>query len=183
MRNPNSGPNPGPERGSDRGQVVPLLAAFVVFAGLALIALAHLGGGAVDRAAAKRAADSAALAGAAEGSEAASRFADLNDASMQKYEESGDDSTVEVHYGDARAVSRARRTGGGDHVKPGDPAPALRAALARAEQILGHKPAVLRASGYVAEFSPAGYAELAPRAAEAGLCPSGPNQMKVCGSD
>ena len=44
-------------RHSNRGQVVPLIAAFVVFAGLALIALAHLGGGAVDRAEAKRAAE------------------------------------------------------------------------------------------------------------------------------
>jgi hypothetical protein len=167
---------------NNRGQTVPLLAAFVVFAGLAMIALAHLGGGAVDRAAAKRAADAAALAGAAEGSDAATRFAEANGASVQKYKEAGDDATVEVHYGDARATSRAQREGGGENLKPGDPAPALRAALARAEQILGHKPAVVRASGYVAEFSPAGYAELAPRAQEAGLCPSGPNQMKVCGS-
>ncbi len=169
-------------RNTNRGQTVPLLAAFVVFAGLAMIALAHLGGGAVDRAAAKRAADAAALAGAAEGSAAAGRFAELNHASMQHYEESNDDATVEVRHGDARAVSRADREGGGDDAKPGGPAPALRAALARAEQLLGHRPGVVRASGYVAEFSPAGYAELAPRAAEAGLCASGPNQMKVCGS-
>jgi hypothetical protein len=166
---------------ADRGQTVPLLAAFVVFAGLAMIALAHLGGGAVDRAAAKRAADVAALAGAAEGSGAAGHFAELNHASLRKYEESDDDATVEVRHGDARAVSRAHRDGGGDE-RPGGPAPALRAALARAAQILGHAPTVVRASGYVAEFSPASYAELAPRAAEAGLCASGPNQMKVCGS-
>ena len=37
-------------RANERGQVVPLLAALIVFAGLAMIALAHLGGGAVERA-------------------------------------------------------------------------------------------------------------------------------------
>ncbi|MEY2469684.1 MAG: hypothetical protein QOF21_2382, partial [Actinomycetota bacterium] len=55
----------------ERGQVVPLLAALVVIAGLAMIALGHLGGGSVERAQARRAADAAALAGAAEGRSAA----------------------------------------------------------------------------------------------------------------
>ena len=167
---------------NERGQFVPLLTAFIVFAGFAIIALAHLGGGAVDRAEAKRAADVAALAGAAEGEGAAQRLAEENGASMSDYAESDDDATVEVHYGDARAVSRAHRDGGGEGTKPGDPAPALRAALARAAQILGHKPGVVRASGYVARFTPQGFAELEPRAAEAGLCPISPNEMKVCGS-
>ena len=49
----------------------------------------------------------------------------------------------------------------------------MRAALARAAQILGHKPKTVRARGLVADFTPEGFAELAPRAAEAGLCPSG----------
>jgi hypothetical protein len=167
---------------SDRGQVVPLLAAFIVFAGLALIALAHLGGGAIDRAQAKRAADAAALAGAADGPGAASRLASLNHASVSDYQESHDDATVEVHYGDARAVSRAHRDGGGRTAKPGDPSPALNAALARAAQLVGHRLEVVAASGYVARFTPNGYAELAPRASEAGLCPSGVNEMKVCGA-
>ena len=169
-------------RTRQRGQVVPLMAAFVVFAGLAIIALAHLGGGAVDRAEAKRAADIAALAGAAEGGGAAQDYARRNGAALRDYTESGDDTTVEVRYGDARAVSRAHRDGGKGSVRPGDPAPALRAALARAAQVLGHRPAVVRAVGYAARFTSAGYAELLPHATEVGLCPSGPDTLKVCGA-
>ena len=167
---------------SERGQFVPLLTAFVVFAGLTIIAIAYVGGGAVDRAVAKQSADAAALAGAAEGEDGARRLAKKNHASLTDYEESDDDATVEVHYGDARAVSRAQRDGGGKGTRPGDPYPSLRAALARAEQILGHKPKVVRASGYVARFTREGFEELAPRAGEAGLCASGPNEMKVCGT-
>jgi hypothetical protein len=169
-------------RKNERGQVVPLLSGFIVFFGLAVIALAHLAGGAVDRAEAKRAADVAALAGAAEGNEAATRFARANAASLTDYDRDGEDTSVEVHYGDARAVSKAHLDGGGQSQKPGDPAPSLRAALARAAQILGHQPGVVRASGYVVDLTPSGYAELAPRASEAGLCASGPNQMRVCGA-
>ena len=166
----------------DRGQVVPLMAGFVMFAGMSIIALAHLGGGAVDRAEAKRAADIAALAGAAEGQGAAADYAWRNGGSLRDYKESGDDTTVEVHYGDARAVSRAHRDGGRGAARPGDPAPALRAALARAAQVLGHRPAVIRASGYLVRFTPSGFAELSPHSAEVGLCPSGPDEMRVCGA-
>jgi hypothetical protein len=166
----------------ERGQVVPLMAGFIVFAGMAIIALAHLGGGAVDRAEAKRAADIAALAGAADGPGAATDYARRNGASLRNYRESGDDTTVEVRYGDAHATSRARREGGKGAQRPGDPAPALRAALARAAQVLGHRPAVVRASGYVVRFTSAGFAELAPHAAEVGLCPSGTAEMRVCGA-
>jgi len=169
-------------RNSNRRQVVPLIAPFIVFAGLAIIALAHLGGGAVDRAEAKRAADIAALAGAAEGQDAATDYARRNGNTLRNYKEAGDDTTVEVHYGDARAVSRAHRDGGRGAARPGDPAPALRAALARAAQVLGHRPAVVRASGYVARFTSAGFAELSPHAAEVGLCPSGPEELRVCGA-
>jgi hypothetical protein len=157
------------------------MAAFIVFAGFVLIGLAHLAGGAVDRAQAKRAADVAALAGAAEGESAARRLATDNGATVSSFAESDDEATVEVRYGDARAVSRAKREGGRG-LRPGDAAPSLRAALARAAQLLGHKPDVKRASGYVATLSPAGFNELLPRAAEAGLCPSGVNQLKVCGA-
>jgi hypothetical protein len=170
-------------RNSERAQVVPLLAAVVVFAGLAMIALGHLGGGAVERAEARRAADAAALAGAAEGRVGADRLADANNATVARYDESGHDAEVVVHYGQARAIARARRDGGGIGTRPGDPAPALRAALARAAQILGHKPHVVRAHDLVVDLTADGYAELEPRAAEAGLCPSAPNQMRVCGAD
>jgi hypothetical protein len=166
----------------ERGQVVPLLAAFVVFAGLFMIGLAHLGGGAAQRAMARRAADAAALAGAAEGPDAAQRLARANDARITRNKTSGNESEVVVEYGDARAIARARREGGGQPQRPTDPAPALRAALARVAQLLGHSPRVVRARGYVVELTDAGFAELAPRATEAGLCPSGPRELRVCGS-
>ena len=166
----------------ERGQVVPLLAALVVLAGLAMMALGHLGGGAVERAEARRAADAAALAGAAEGRSAAQRLAGDNGATVSRYNEAGKDTEVVVRFGDARAIARARREGGGVGARPGDPSPALRAALARAAQLLGHRLGVVRARGVTVELTPAGYAELAPRAIEAGLCPSGPNQMRVCGA-
>jgi hypothetical protein len=167
---------------NERGQVVPLLAALVVIAGLFLLMLARLGGGAVDRAQARNAADAAALAGAAEGRGGADRLAERNGAAIRRYTEHGNDAEVVVELGDARAIARARREGGGVAMKPGDPSPALRAALARAAQILGHKPKTTSAHGYVATFTAEGFAELAPRAAEAGLCPSGDTQMRVCGS-
>jgi len=169
--------------GRERGQVVPLLAALVVFAGLVMLALAHLGGGAIDRAEARRAADAAALAGAAEGPSGAQRLADFNNAQITRYDQEGDDAEVVVRYGDARAIARARREGGGLRTGPNDPSPALRAALARAAQLLGHKPQVVRARGVTVDLTPAGYGELAPIGDQAGLCPSGPNQMRVCGAD
>lgn len=164
-----------------RGQVVPLLAAFIVVAGLFLMALAHLGGGAVERAMARRAADAAALAGAAEGRTGAERLARDNGARITRYDQPGRDTELVVTYGDARAIARARREGGGVAIKSAA-APALRAALARAAQLLGRAPKVVRARGYLVELTEAGFAELAPRAAEAGLCPSGPRQFRVCGA-
>lgn len=170
----------------NRGQVVPLLAAFIVVAGLFMMGLAHLGGGAVERALARRAADASALAGAAEGRDAADRLATRNGARVTRYDtrdgiNRGSDAEVVVQYGQARAIARARREGG-ESSKPNGASPALRAALARAAQLLGHQPKIVRARGYVAEFTAAGFAELAPRATEAGLCPSGPRQLRVCGA-
>lgn len=166
----------------NRGQVVPLLAAFIVVAGLLLIALTHLSGGAVDRALARRAADAAALAGAADGRDGAERLARDNKARVSRFTVKERDTEVVVTYGDARAIARARREGGSGNVRPGDPAPALRAALARAAQLLGHQPKVVRARGYVVELTPSGFAELAPRATEAGLCVAGPRELRVCGA-
>lgn len=166
----------------ERGQVVPLLAAFIVFAGLFMIGLARLSGGAVERALARRGADAAALAGAADGSEAAQRLARTNDARITRYRTEKNETEVVVRYGDAHAIARARLEGGGQRQRPGDPSPALRAALARAAQLLGHQPKVVRARGHDVELTDAGYAELAPRAIEAGLCPSAPRTLRVCGA-
>ncbi|MGH9154319.1 MAG: hypothetical protein ACRD1K_00335, partial [Acidimicrobiales bacterium] len=79
------------------------------------------------------AADAAALAGAAAGPAAARELAASNGGRVVDYERDGADTTVEVELGPAVARARARRSGPGD----GGPAPGLRAALARAAQLLG----------------------------------------------
>lgn len=165
---------------AQRGQVVPLIAALVLVAGLAVIALGNLGGAATERALARRAADAAALAGAAEGRPAAERVAAQNGARVTRYRETAQDAEVVVIYGRAHAIANARREGGRRALRPGEAAPALRAALARAAQVLGHKVAVVRSGGLRAELTPAAMAELAPLAVAAGLCPSGPVHVEVC---
>ena len=163
-----------------RGQVVPLVAALVVIAGLVLIALGQLGGAAAERALARRAADAAALAGAAEGRSAAREWPRRTARRLTRYTETGKEAEVVVAYGAARAIAKARREGRQGGLKPGGPSPALRAALARAAQLLGHKPVVVRANGLRVELTPASVAELAPLALRAGLCPAGPVHFEVC---
>lgn len=118
----------------ERGQVLPLLAVVVMVAGLACVAIGRLGSAAVSRAQAATAADAAALAGASDGPAAARAAADANGGRMVRFERLGADARVEVQLDRARATARARRSGG---AQDGEPAPGLRAALARAEQLLG----------------------------------------------
>ena len=132
---------------SQRGSITPLVALAMVAAGGAVLLLGRLGEAGVARATARTAADAAALAGAAEGEAAAREVAVANGAVVLRYETSGQDSRVTVRKGGAEAVARARR-------KPPPPAgsaagsaassvtglaPALRSALARAEQLLGER--------------------------------------------
>ena len=81
------------------------------------------------------AADAAALAGAAAGREAARSAAEDNGGRLVGYEQLGADTRVQVVLDGARAVARARRESTGPG--PGRVAPGLRAALARASQLLG----------------------------------------------
>lgn len=91
------------------GQVVPLLClALVVVAGL-LVGLARLGSQAATRARAQTAADAAALAGAAEGEEAARSVAAANDGTLVEFVQAGALTEVEVRVGRATAVARAER--------------------------------------------------------------------------
>ena len=127
---------------AERGQAAPLLALLVVVAGGAALFLARFGGLAVGRAKAEAAADAAALAGAGEGREAAERLASTNGARLTGYDVDGSDTQVVVELGDGLvAVARARRLGSdwGDGSGEGADglAPAMQAALARAEQLLG----------------------------------------------
>ncbi len=94
---------------TERGSVLPLVALVMAAAGAGALVLGRLGEAAVDRAAARTAADAAALAGAADGEAAAREVAEANGATMVGYEVLGDDTRVRVRLGGAEAVARARR--------------------------------------------------------------------------
>jgi hypothetical protein len=127
----------------DRGSILPFIALAMVLAGVSMVLLARVGGAATARAGARNAADAAALAGAAEGRAAAVALAQANGAELVSYREVGLDTLVRVRLGPAEASGRARRSGdrdGGSGSAGGSTnglAPAMRAALARAEQLLG----------------------------------------------
>ncbi len=154
---------------SERGSVVPLVALAMVLAGGAALLLGRLGAGGVARAAARTAADASALAGAAEGATAAAEVAAANGAHVVRYETHGQDTRVTVRLGPAEEVARARRTvaparGGGGGAGAGGAgglAPAMQAALARAEALLGERVPIT--SGY---RSPVEQAALYARRAE-----------------
>ena len=178
--------------------MLPLLTLVIVLAGLACLVLGRLGGAAVARAQASTAADAAALAGAAAGRNAAVEVATANGGAVTHYQEAGPDARVEVELGQASAAARARRSGGGGPAFDGQ-APALRAALARAAQLLGRNVPVVAPAGTVhpgdgvvrherglAVDVPASFVPtLAPVAAGAGLCQPYPAvhpvHFEVCG--
>ena len=127
-----------------RGSTLPFMVLAIVLAGVIVVLLGRVGGAATSRAGARNAADAAALAGAAAGWSAADELAKANGAELISYKEMGNDTEVRVRVGLAEATGRARRTGDRDGQGGGGTgttkglAPAMRAALARAEQILGH---------------------------------------------
>jgi hypothetical protein len=126
----------------ERGSTLPFVALAMLMAGASVILLGRVGAAATARAGARNAADAAALAGAAEGRSAAVALAQANGAELLVYEEIGLDTKVRVRLGPAEASGRARRTGErgagpGGTTGVGGLAPAMRAALARAEQLLG----------------------------------------------
>lgn len=93
----------------ERGSVLPLVALAVVIAGGGALLLGRIGEAAVSRAAARTAADAAALAGAADGERAAHDVAAANGATVLRFEVLGQDTRVTVRVGGAEAVGRARR--------------------------------------------------------------------------
>lgn len=127
----------------ERGSILPFIALAMVLAGVSMVLLARVGGAATARAGARNAADAAALAGAAEGRTAAVALAEANGAELLSYSDEGLDTLVRVRLGPAEASGRARRSGDrndGTGTGTGSTtglAPAMRAALARAEQLLG----------------------------------------------
>ncbi|HEX8770259.1 MAG TPA: pilus assembly protein TadG-related protein, partial [Acidimicrobiales bacterium] len=124
-----------------------MVALIVVLVGVLALALGRVGGAAAARANAQTAADAAALAGAAEGRDAAAALAETNGARLLSFEQKENDTRVVVELGPAQATGKARRDGGSaDHSRGGGGrrsgsrerlAPAMKAALARAEQLLG----------------------------------------------
>src|SRR5436305_13453695 len=105
--------------------MVPVLAVLVLAAGGAIVLLGRIGGGAVDRASARTAADAAALAGAAEGQPAASSVAAADGGRIETYRELGMETELRVTVGRATPVARARREAVGTATDGW--APALRA--------------------------------------------------------
>jgi len=97
---------------SDRGQLLPLYALVVVVACVAMLLVVRLGVTASHRAHARTAADAAALAGAAEGRDAAEQVAAANGAVLESFEVDGDDVEVRVRVDTSHARARARREGG-----------------------------------------------------------------------
>jgi hypothetical protein len=94
----------------DHGQAIPLVVLLLAVGALGLLIVARTGAVAGDRARAQRAADAVALAGAAEGREAAVRFAVANDALLESFEWQGDRVVVRVRVGAARATAAAERS-------------------------------------------------------------------------
>jgi hypothetical protein len=132
---------------ADRGQATPLAVAMMAIVLVAMAGLVPVGRVLAERAAARTAADAAALAGAVEGEEAARTLAERNGASLLAFQRDGDEVVVRVRVGGADAYARARATGarsvaggtappagGGDRAGL---APAMLAALARADGLLG----------------------------------------------
>lgn len=130
---------------SDDGQAVPLAVAMMAVACVALIALVPVGRALHHRAQARTAADAAALAGAAEGEQAAEALAAENGGDLVGFERQGDEVVVTVQVGGVAAAARARAgrrpAAGAIASGPGgDRAgldPAMLAALARADGLLG----------------------------------------------
>jgi hypothetical protein len=171
-------------RFDERGSAVPLIAVLVLVAGGAIVLLGRIGGAAVDRASARTAADAAALAGAAEGREVARSVAAADDGRIESYRDVGLETEVRVRVGQATAMARARRdSGSGGNGQ----APALKAVLTRAGQLLGQavpvQSVVASSSGQpgtAVVVSPDVATRLASVGRQAGLCQVQPLIFEVC---
>jgi hypothetical protein len=146
----------------------------VLLVGGIVVLIGRLGAAATDRARARAAADAAALAGAADGEASARTLAAANGAEMTSFELRSADALVEVRLGGARAVGRARRSAGdlGGLGSDDRLAPAMRAALGRAGQLLGDEVPVtaVHPPGLAVDVAGAIVDQLAGVAPSAGLC-------------
>ena len=123
-------------RGED-GQALPLVLLVVAAAVGAMLLLGALGARALQGAQAQTAADAAALAGAAEGPDAAEELARLNGSAPTGVQGGVGDATVSVRVGPADAVARASTPPALPAVGTEGLTAAIAAAVARAGQLLG----------------------------------------------
>lgn len=91
------------------GQATPLVLALIAVVVVVLLALVPLARAGRDRAAARTAADAAALAGAAEGETVAREVAAANGATLVSWRADGPEVWVVVAVGEASAHAKARR--------------------------------------------------------------------------
>lgn len=123
-------------RDDERGQALPIVLVIMAVAMGAALLLGELGSRALAESRAQTAADAAALAGAAEGPEAAAELARVNGSTSSNVEGAVGDATVTVRVGEADAIARARAP-----VPSGTGAegltPEMTAAVARAGALLG----------------------------------------------
>ena len=155
----------GYDRAKESGQATVALAGVVALAALAAAAIAMLAGAMVDRAHARAAADAVALAGATDGG-AAAELGGWYDARGVGIDHDGE--RVIAQIGSSQAAAWA--VAGAD---PNRPAPALKAIIARAEQLLQVplRPVAWRGTSVTLTRSEA--AILHAVSAELGLCPQG----------
>lgn len=131
------------------GQVLPLVALMLVLFGGACLLVARLGSAVVLRARAVAVADTAALAGAVDGKDAARRVAAANGGEVERYERVGrSDVRVRVRLDRAGASARARpvESSSTSAGTVGELAPVMRSALDRVARLLGRPVPVT--SGY-----------------------------------
>lgn len=128
------------ERSVDRGQALPLMLMALALAAAVMMAVGGLAQRAAVDARARTAADAAALAGAADGEGAARALAAANDADLVAFDERGERVRVTVVVAGRQAVAAAERLSPTPPL-PGGPSagltPAMQAAIARAEALLG----------------------------------------------
>lgn len=124
----------------ERGSITPLVAVVVLAVGGLIAGFGRLGAVAADAARARSAADAAALAGAAEGEQAARRLAGANGGRIESFELAGTAAQVRVRYGRATATARAVAEGAGgadDVASVAGMTQELRDALEEAARLLG----------------------------------------------
>jgi hypothetical protein len=158
----------------ERGQAVPLLLVVLALAVAAALLVGEIGAAAARRAKAQAAADAAALAGAAAGEAEARAVAADNGAVVESFLRTGATATVAVRVADARATASAEASNSGlSPPRGGDRsglAPAMLAALARADALLGRPVEVVGGRGLEIEVAATVVSALVSLGTDAGLC-------------